>query len=178
MKGPIKYAVPFRLKGFDVTKHTMFRQYCRMWNTDLGDMGDYVKFGSIRNPWDRAISYYFWIVFGGNNAGRNNVGGRNTLFSKTKFLKFIKKKSPLHSYYNYFVDNNDSLTFDFYIRLEHIQEDFNIVCDKIGIPRQQLPHKNKSKHKHYTEYYDDDSREVVAELFKKDIEYFGYEFEK
>ena len=148
---------------------------------------DYYKFTFVRNPWDRIVSLYsFWL-----NQTPNSVfyqwDFKQVDFIKNKNLSFIdfvklipfndsvfNEKPHLHPYIDHFM--GDPTSFSFIGRLENLQQDFDIVCDKIGIPHQQLPHKNKSKHKHYTEYYDDETRAIVAEKYAKDIEYFGYKF--
>ena len=126
---------------------------------------DYFKFGFTRNPWERLVSawkYAFAFM-------------RISRHGKVSFRKFIKE------YTNVWLGvEMNTLDFcdgcDFIGRFENLQEDFNIVCDKIGIPHRKLPHKNKTKHKHYTEYYDDETRQIVEGKYAKDIEEFGYEF--
>ena len=129
----------------------------------------YFKFGFVRNPWDRMVSAYAYTL---NWYLKKDP---SSPWCPTDFKSWIVN-----------LDKNDKYRYprqhkfvegcDFVGRFENLQEDFNIICDKIGIPQQQLPHKNKSKHKHYTEYYDDETRELVAKQYAKDIEYFKYEF--
>ena len=155
----------------------------------------YFKFTFTRNPFDRVVSYwnyihkslemykamceekgldwkpdhYHWIEF------------CQKVTSKCKsFKEYIKYTSNgvatgLDTVFSLSHDGNEKFV-DFIGRFENLQEDFDIVCDKIGILKQKLPHKNKTKHKHYTEYYDDETKQIVAEKYAKDIEYFGYEF--
>jgi len=131
---------------------------------------NYFKFAFVRNPWDRVLSWYFFY------SQRPNVRVRLSSKNET-FNEFILNKSRS---YRWGGENQSQYNFtkccDFIGRFENLQQDFNIICDKIKIPRQELPHKNKSKHKSYTEYYNDETRQIVAEKFAKDIEHFNYKF--
>ena len=132
------------------------------------------SFSSIRNPWERILSAYHK---GGWEHRRGEYPTFNSCVKAIKYDDISCSASKWHvtSLHRHLV-RNDKLIVDHLIRVENLQEDFNVVCDKIGIPKQQLPHINKSKHKHYTEYYDDETRKIVAEKYRKDIEYFGYKF--
>jgi hypothetical protein len=46
----------------------------------------------------------------------------------------------------------------------------------LAVPHVELGQYNKSEHKPYSEYYNDATRDKVARMFAKDIEFFGYEF--
>jgi hypothetical protein len=74
-------------------------------------------------------------------------------------------------------DNTSEIHINKIGRFERLQQDFDTICDDIGMSRMKLPEKNKSKHKKYTEYYDDKSKKIVDDLWKIDIETFGYNFE-
>jgi hypothetical protein len=153
-------------------------------------------FTVVRNPYDRLLSRYSHLcrrISELNNGEKiknfpqdknilNYFNGFPIEIKNFKFKDFVKFTQTVFDPHwepqvDKFERQVDSLVNINYIgRFENLQEDFDIICDKIGIPRQKLPHKNKSKHKHYTEYYDDETRQIVAEKYAKDIEYFGYEF--
>jgi len=139
---------------------------------------DYFSWGFVRNPFDRAVSVYLnKLLKEGTNVssslGKLGVGSFKDFVLCLRNLDLTCNKTDRHirEQHSFLPEG-----MDFIGRLENIQEDFNTVCDKIGIPRQELPQKNKTNHKHYAEYYDDEMREIVTEKYAKDIEYFGYEF--
>lgn len=73
-------------------------------------------------------------------------------------------------------DMNGNLSVDNILRFEHLEEDWNMMFEVEGYEPPKLPKKNVSKHKHYSEYYDDETREFVTQLFERDIKTFGYTF--
>jgi len=139
------------------------------------DLKKYFKFTFCRNPFDRMVSNYsMFTQIGGRSKQIQQFNNNPIKLSFSEFVKLACQHTNHHWVPQY--DFIRGYEIDYIGRLENMQQDFDIVCDKIGIARQQLPHINKSKHKHYTEYYDDETRQIVAEKYAKDIEHFGYKF--
>lgn len=69
----------------------------------------------------------------------------------------------------------DGVVPDVVIRIEDIDQQFHILQDMLGchVP---FPHINQSKHDDYQTYYNDNTKRIVAELFREDFEAFGYAF--
>jgi hypothetical protein len=142
-----------------------------------------VKFGFVRNPWDRLVSLYSWmsqtelswfdsqaIASAGFKAwlfdpampdipaGRHwTNGGRAPLLNRRQQIWWLEG-------------------CDFVGRFEHMQEDFDRICDLIRIKRRSLGHENRSEHRPYQEFYDDASRKAVARWFAVDIQRWNYTF--
>lgn len=133
---------------------------------------DYFKFTFVRNPWDMLVSLYKYFQINKTLSLPKDGGPEFKPF----LLNRINESSPSVSCYSNYYSDGDDILLDFIGKFENIQTDFNKICDKIEIPHQKLPHKNATKHKHYTEYYDNETRKIVAKKYAHDIEYFGYKF--
>jgi len=136
------------------------------------NINDYFKFSLMRNPWERRVSQYEYAKRMAKQTGAY-WAKRISLMS---FYEFITERND--SQLNWVSDEKDNVAVDFLGSGINIQKEFNIICDKIGIQKKELPHRNATKHKHYIKYYDEETKQIIADNCAKDIEYFGYEFGK
>jgi len=145
---------------------------------------DYIKIATVRNPWDRLVSFYHF------RPEKNSP--HSSISWDLSFHDFIMNPPnwrgtsigrppddrPTETQKGFVTDEKGNLLVDYVIKMETMNEDLpNIVdkhweFDKIDYEL----HLNTTSHKPYWEYYTDKTREKVAELFKEDIDMFGYEF--
>jgi len=155
------------------------RERAETWN-------DYFKFSIARNPWDRALSYFFW-----DRRKDPSLKPRKRFYHhfgvpfnefevvKKQFSRFIQSGTLENNDRFYSIDND--LCVDYVIRYENLEDNFKEVCKLIGIPIMSLPRLKagiRKESRHYTEYYDAASRDIVAELHKNDLRFFNYAFTK
>ncbi len=129
----------------------------------------YFKFAFVRNPWDRLVSEYEFIR-------RRPDHGRHPKVIKMDFDKYIvyqSKRKDAHQV-NMLADKEGKVLMDFIGKFENLYEDWNLVTDKLGIENKTLSHRKKAGIKDYNSYYNSETRALVGELWKRDIEAFGY----
>ena len=164
--------------------HRRVSDYCRV----IGEqkISSFFKFAIVRNPWDRVVSIFHYHFTHERDYGYRDYKKQLTFSNFVRQINFNENlpkrimdpsgKFEIPQFMTFTQSCWIDRKIDFIGRFENLQQDFNIICDKIGIPKQKLPLKHKTNHKHYTEYYDDETRSIVAEKYAKDIEYFGYKF--
>ena len=185
--------------GYD--RHATLNQVRKRLGRELWDA--YFKFAVTRNPWDLVVSQYHWAARRDKGAvGRSLkrfwthptrvrknlriVGSslaRNILKMDVVTFEFFVRHMLRYRDSNdpFYFDRSGSVEFDFLIRFEHLQNDYTSACERIGLPTSALPSlKTKSRHerRHYSTYYDDRTKELVAKMYHRHLEHFGYRFDQ
>lgn len=167
------------------------------------------KFTIVRNPWDRYVSNWKWLTRkerlfpkkGWRARGWRGMDGDIT------FEDFVKQMEAcylelegLHGYQHdkwhirnqieHIVDKDGNIIVDHVGRFENIKNEYEFICNKIGIDNLELPHLNHTGHYsgeakthepekiHYSTYYNDELRDIVYERCKEDVVRFNYNFEQ
>ena len=151
---------------YDVEKHSTLTHYKRVLGAEVYD--SLFKFAVARNPWERMISHYF--------SPHRNVSG----WDRNAFIALVEATPPMRHYICDDTQPGDArhLTADiqYLMRFENLEQEFQHVCETIGIPFQPLPIRNRSNRGHYSQYYDQALVELVGERFCEEVVALGYRF--
>lgn len=178
--------------------HDRQQKHCTITDAESiwGELG--TTFSFVRNPYARMVSMYHFI--GQRAIERNQKRKQGLKVKKSTTPEGDFKIEELYNKgFNYWLTSlyNNTEEFidtpngdwsrknpqsywlehrvDILIKLEEINSNLHHL-ENIFKCKIDLPHLNKSKHKHYREYYNDKTRSIVTELFKEDLETFGYEY--
>jgi hypothetical protein len=139
-----------------------------------------VKVGFVRNPWALMLSFYHWYGFDGGDHAYMRAE-KNGPFYDT-FADFMLHHDewfpflPTVSQWPMLCDGGGTLLIDRVCRTENLQSEFDWICDRAQMPRDTLP--VKQSRSIYSDYYNDETRAIVARLTERDIGMFGYTFQQ
>ena len=149
------------------------------------------KFSFVRNPWSRILSEYRYRNY------FHHLSFRDFVLNKLPKPGWDDKYRHVMPQYDMLHNPQGELLVDFVGRFETLQQDFDRVCEQLGITESSLPHRNRSdkksrglkrkiknylymngenRHQRMADFYDAETRAAVAGYYAKDIEAFGYRF--
>ena len=142
----------------------------------------YLKFCTVRNPYDRMISLYLKLT---NNRRKGNDVKQAVTSRVRSFEEFLAlpRNHPCGLFERFYVDQleymmnpDGTMLVDEVLRFENLERDFTRLAERVGLPT-RLPHLNKSRRRtDYRRYYNPNLRDIIRRRFDRDFDRFGYGF--
>lgn len=143
-----------------------------------------IKFTVVRNPWNRAVSEYLYMI---------KMGGCNCSNKKEKipknFFEYVCSgfscswKNHVLPQTNFLKNKQGRVDMNFIARFENFEEDVENIFKKIGVSSElTLPKFNASFNNYlkytqpYWSFYNKKTKRIIENMYAEDIETFGYEF--
>lgn len=156
-----------------------FRTPSQLSKQEVEQLDDVFRFAVVRNPYTRTLSAYLDKIE--RRAKRKN--------RESSFKGFLQDLAQQSLYDNAHWAPQSSLLllppdrFDFFGKVENLEHDLAFIKDRVSGGGM-----NASPSKHFkanatgagtklTQHYDDECKEIVCSLFRKDFELFGYSTE-
>jgi len=134
--------------------------------------------GSVRNPYDRLVSAYQYIVQFKKDKRNKEL---KYVFDFPTFKDFcmalpniFERNQFFHPQVRWLFDGRKKL-FDHLIRYESLNEDWKRFTKSFGLPHIDLPIQRKTQRKKWKSYYDKDSMRVVHKLYEADFRRLKYD---
>jgi hypothetical protein len=145
---------------------------------------EYFKFSMVRNPWDKAVSQYLFLF---RRPDFRDFLGASRRTSFKQYLTLCGRKPHVHwqPQYLFLTDENGAQIVDYVGRFERYEQSVHEIVSRINAAHTEkadklnlgeIPHINAGHREAYWNYYDDESRDLVAELYQEDIRRYGYHF--
>lgn len=146
----------------------------------------FLKVALVRNPFEVMLSSYKWFqqiapkTVSGPAAHLvaevNHMSGFDE-FCDSRYGRTMINFHP-GDMWDYLTDINDEKLVEIIGKLEQ-----NDIMKKISASTgikfsSQMPNYNATRHEHYSRYYSDISKHIIEKRFSREINYFGYTFEK
>lgn len=136
-------------------------------------------FSFVRNPWDRVVSHYHYRV----ETDQTGLATRTISFTEWVFRAYAAHDPAYYDVPKFFMpqsnwllDDKGDLLVDFVGRFESLENDFDMIRERLHRTDIVLPHVKKSQHDHYRSYYNEATKKIVETWFSADIKRFGYCF--
>ena len=142
------------------------------------------KFAFVRDPLERAYSAFAFLR--GNELSGRDQAAQQLVRQYRDFDDFVLRwlhpeniPRQLHfaAQTDFLTDSLGHLALDFIGYQEHLQRDFQLVCEQLGLDS-QLPHVNSSRQRQpmpAREFCTTRTRRLVRRVYQRDYELLGYE---
>lgn len=132
-------------------------------------------FTLVRNPWDRAVSYYHWLQ------GQGFDHPAVALAKALMFRDFILHPAILRSFAqltapSYMRHSDGTEQCQLYIRLEHFATDAVPLFDHLGFSLELKRENTSERQRDWRGYYQPDSQAALARACQEEINRFEYSF--
>lgn len=150
-----------------------YRKHTKISEMTNIDFDQYFKFCTLRNPWDRILSLYFHRIQRVINCIDKNEKDFNSWMKNIFFRRDYSEIYWFNQLDYISVDGKNKM--DFMIRFDKINHDWIDVCTKLNI-KVELPHLYNTTHKSYHDYYNNESIDIINQLYHRDIETFQFSY--